>query len=490
MGQLKSQVLLIAPLLLLLLLSLVNISHSALPECKNLKEDLPDGMYEYSQSLRKDLSVLGMVLDELLPFGHAYEVETVLTKARDLVVKNDWDLVNSRYYLEQLKSNGEHRGPPLAGAINLFHSMRDCLYRCDYTSSLALAAAHIAVFENELYTTDDDRVKWSILKVVEVHRNKCMPGYLEEFRTQKTKLGSDLMKKLDSLFDSELTTKILGGRHVKDVSAAQIGDQLLQKRSELFDRVAVVVKDTDEAKYVSAKRSGFGRYDYEVPPEFKFKTLAKHVFEPCRKFVRQFRDIFYPMRLDFILMNGSSVEEMDISASKINDSSQDKEFMDFWTKYRLCKELSVERARYAELITSEVAQKLGLITPVNVKLSSADDETFEVDRDILSASKTIIKLLDKSKAGAEGPPKVENVSGSILGRVIRWITYHRGQDSEGDREDNWNLEFFKANQDTLYDLLLAADSLEIGGLLVATSRAIANQIKRTRDLGKLVIDPE
>lgn len=347
-----------------LFLSLVKFASTTLPECKSLKEDLPDGIYEHAVDMRKDLSVLGMVLDELMPFGHPFEVETVLTKSRNLLLNNDWEKVYTRHYLERLKvkENKSEQGDfPLAAAINLFHSMRECLYKCDYTSSLSLAANYIAVFEKELYPTDDDRVKWAILEMAKLHGEKCLPNYLHEFRGAQSTLESDLMKKLDTAFDADLLDRILMGKDVKDLSSAYLNDMLLQRRAELFDRVQTLAKDTEEAKYISAKRSGVGRHDFEVHPNFKTKTVTKHLIEPCRKFVRLFRDIFYPMRMDLIFIDGSTLEPMEASGSA--DLLKDKELVDWWLKYRLCRELSNDRSRFVDLIAGELPSKLGLIAP-------------------------------------------------------------------------------------------------------------------------------
>lgn len=358
-----------------LLLSLVDLSASVLPECSKLKEDFPDGLYDYSRSLREDLKVLGMALDDLFPFGHPYEVETVIEKARELPTLDNWNQVSPHplilpYLLGRPASDEgkENHGPlkdrPLIGAIMLFYSLRECLYKCQFSSSLALAANYVAAFENELYATDGDRVKWAILQVLAVHREKCLPSYLDHLRSQISTLESDEIRQLNIIFDSDLLSKVLRGKDIKDVSSAEINDQLLQERSALYDRVAVLAKDTEEAKYISAKRSDVKRYDYEVRPEFKSKTIAKYIMEPCRKFVRKFRDIFHPMRVDFVLMNGSSIGEAGAeTVPPENDPTQNAEFINFWTKYRLCSELYNDRARFADLITSEVPYKLGLIVP-------------------------------------------------------------------------------------------------------------------------------
>lgn len=124
-----------------------------------------------------------------------------------------------------------------------------------------------------------------------------------------------------------------------------------------------------------------------------------------------------------------------------------------------------------------------------IKLSSADGETFDVEREVISASTTIKNMLDQIDVGNEDeePIPLQNVTGSILKRIIQWAQYHRNDKNENNEDDQkekrsddisaWDSEFLKVDQGTLFELLLAANYLGIEGLLDAACKTVANQIK-------------
>lgn len=124
-----------------------------------------------------------------------------------------------------------------------------------------------------------------------------------------------------------------------------------------------------------------------------------------------------------------------------------------------------------------------------IKLLSADGEIFDVEREVISASTTIKNMMDQVDATSEDdePIPLQNVTGSILKRVIQWAQYHRNDKNENAEDDQrekrsddigaWDSEFLKVDQGTLFELLLAANYLGIEGLLDAACKTVANQIR-------------
>ncbi|VDD92483.1 unnamed protein product [Enterobius vermicularis] len=129
-----------------------------------------------------------------------------------------------------------------------------------------------------------------------------------------------------------------------------------------------------------------------------------------------------------------------------------------------------------------------------VILTSSDNESFEVDRDVIKLSTTIDTMLqDLGMTGENGEVELgeavplQNVNGNILKKVIQWCTYHKDDpvppedsDQKEKRTDDipsWDVEFLKVDQGTLFELILAANYLDIKGLLDVTCKTVANMIK-------------
>ncbi|VDN02480.1 unnamed protein product [Thelazia callipaeda] len=130
-----------------------------------------------------------------------------------------------------------------------------------------------------------------------------------------------------------------------------------------------------------------------------------------------------------------------------------------------------------------------------ITLISSDKETFKVDRNVIRLSTTINTMLqdlgmDNQEGGdidmVEGIP-LQNVNSSILKKVIHWCEYHKDDPISPDDGDNkekrtddipsWDVEFLKVDQGTLFELILAANYLDIKGLLDVTCKTVANMIK-------------
>ncbi|CAF1650698.1 unnamed protein product [Adineta ricciae] len=80
-----------------------------------------------------------------------------------------------------------------------------------------------------------------------------------------------------------------------------------------------------------------------------------------------------------------------------------------------------------------------------------------------------------------------NVNSAILKKVIQWATHHKDDppppEDDENREKNtsdissWDQDFLKVDQGTLFELILAANYLDIKGLLDVTCKTVANMIK-------------
>eukprot|EP00878_Enallax_costatus_P000524 GHUV01000619.1.p1 GENE.GHUV01000619.1~~GHUV01000619.1.p1 ORF type:complete len:157 (+),score=50.48 GHUV01000619.1:254-724(+) len=118
-----------------------------------------------------------------------------------------------------------------------------------------------------------------------------------------------------------------------------------------------------------------------------------------------------------------------------------------------------------------------------VKLTSSDNQMFEVDEEIANESQTVKNMIEDT--GTEDIIPLPNVPGKILAKVIEYCRFHveankKVDDKPAKSEDDikqWDTEFVKVDQATLFDLILAANYLNIKGLLDLTCQTVANMIK-------------
>ncbi|XP_010941328.1 SKP1-like protein 1A [Elaeis guineensis] len=123
-------------------------------------------------------------------------------------------------------------------------------------------------------------------------------------------------------------------------------------------------------------------------------------------------------------------------------------------------------------------------------LKSSDGEVFEVEESVAMESQTIKHMIEDDCAG-NGIP-LPNVTSKILSKVIEYCKRHveasaaaskyAAEDSSSSKAaDNelkaWDDEFVRVDQATLFDLILAANYLNIKGLLDLTCQTVADMIK-------------
>ncbi|EDW82744.2 uncharacterized protein Dwil_GK10153 [Drosophila willistoni] len=124
-----------------------------------------------------------------------------------------------------------------------------------------------------------------------------------------------------------------------------------------------------------------------------------------------------------------------------------------------------------------------------IKLQSSDMEIFEVDIEVAKCSGTIKTMLESSAVEEDENAVVPvlNVDSTILRKVLTWASHHR-YDPQPTEEDEsierrremirpWDAHFINVDQGTLFQLILAANYLDMKGLLLLTCKATANIIK-------------
>lgn len=126
-----------------------------------------------------------------------------------------------------------------------------------------------------------------------------------------------------------------------------------------------------------------------------------------------------------------------------------------------------------------------------VILQSSDNRSFPVEVEIAKMSTTIKTMLEdlgvNSEEGKEEKIPLPNVRGEILKLVIQWAEQHQNDPPAPEDEDTrerrtddisqWDQDFLKVEQAILFDMILAANYLDIKGLLDVTCKTVANMIK-------------
>ena len=119
-----------------------------------------------------------------------------------------------------------------------------------------------------------------------------------------------------------------------------------------------------------------------------------------------------------------------------------------------------------------------------VTLQSSDLMQFVVDREIAKNSGVVRNLLEDFSDDNPTIPFM-NVRGKILEKVIEFMTYHHnhsfllGDDKEKDSTaiEPWDKNFCNVDQATLFELLQAANFMDVKGLLDVTCKTVANMIR-------------
>ncbi|BFG21261.1 hypothetical protein CerSpe_075350 [Prunus speciosa] len=140
-----------------------------------------------------------------------------------------------------------------------------------------------------------------------------------------------------------------------------------------------------------------------------------------------------------------------------------------------------------------------------ITLKTKDGVIFEVEEAVAMQSQTIKHMVEDDCADGKIP--LPNVTSNILAKVIEYCRKHNEEAADGENKEDilkkatdgenkediltkatdgdnkedilksWDAEFMKVDQDTLYDLIMAANYLNIKGLLDLILQTVADMIK-------------
>ncbi|CAF2113101.1 unnamed protein product [Brassica oleracea var. botrytis] len=123
-----------------------------------------------------------------------------------------------------------------------------------------------------------------------------------------------------------------------------------------------------------------------------------------------------------------------------------------------------------------------------IVLKSSDDESFEVDEAVVLQSQFLSHVVEDCTAPEH---KIENVTGKILALVVEYCKNHvavvdgganSSSAASADALKKWDDKFIKQmDLSTVYDLITAANYLNIKGLLDLTCQGVADVIAACKD---------
>jgi len=129
------------------------------------------------------------------------------------------------------------------------------------------------------------------------------------------------------------------------------------------------------------------------------------------------------------------------------------------------------------------------MSDTKIFLTSSDGVDIPVERDVATRSILIKNLIeDLGEAATAEPVPIPNVNEAVLKKVLEWCEHHKGDppatnDDDADSRkkstdiDEWDQKYMQVDQEMLFEIILAANYLDIKALLDVGCKTVANMIK-------------
>lgn len=129
-------------------------------------------------------------------------------------------------------------------------------------------------------------------------------------------------------------------------------------------------------------------------------------------------------------------------------------------------------------------------TRQTLRLATNDHAIIEVERQVAERSIVVKHMLEDIGEEAVGkePIPLPNVNEAVLRKVLEWCEHHKndpattGEDENDSRKkttdiEEWDQKFMQVDQEMLFEIILAANYLDIKLLLDVGCKTVANMIK-------------
>lgn len=125
--------------------------------------------------------------------------------------------------------------------------------------------------------------------------------------------------------------------------------------------------------------------------------------------------------------------------------------------------------------------------PETITLMSSDGVERRITRDVAERSVLIKNMLEDCLEIDQSIP-IPNVNDAVLSKVLEWCEHHKNDPAPTTDDDTdtrkkstdieeWDQKFMQVDQEMLFEIILAANYLDIKPLLDVGCKTVANMIK-------------
>ena len=126
-----------------------------------------------------------------------------------------------------------------------------------------------------------------------------------------------------------------------------------------------------------------------------------------------------------------------------------------------------------------------------ISLQSSDGVIFTVDKEIVNHMVTIRTMLDHEDEDSDEVTPIPTVNSQVLEKIIQWTEYHK-IDHEMAEKIAWNTQYFNIDLSEIFEIIIAADYLEVKTLLNESCRNVltSNKLEIIDDGASRFYDPK
>ena len=111
------------------------------------------------------------------------------------------------------------------------------------------------------------------------------------------------------------------------------------------------------------------------------------------------------------------------------------------------------------------------ISKMSLSIKSSDGEIFTVDVATVKQMVTIQTMIDHEDEDSDEVTPVPTVKAQVLEKIIQWIEYHQ-IDHEETEKMGWYIQYFNVGMNKKFEIIIAADYLEVESLLFESCRNV------------------